>query len=108
MIPTEQGSRPGEGRGLARFARRSRDGQGSRAERQGRRALREAAREGESKEKAARIANTPRSTAGKRGGRSPSYEEWSKKELQDRARDLGIEGRSKMDKGELIDALRNH
>jgi hypothetical protein len=63
---------------------------------------------GESKEKAARIANTPRSTAGKRGGKSGSYEEWSKKELQDRARELGIEGRSKMDKGELIDALRNH
>jgi hypothetical protein len=65
-------------------------------------------KKGESKEKAARIANIPRSTAGKRGGKSGSYEEWSKKELQDRARELGIEGRSKMDKGELIDALRNH
>ena len=63
---------------------------------------------GESKEKAARIANTGRSTAGKRGGKSPGYEEWSKKDLQGRARELGIEGRSKMNKGELIDALRNH
>ena len=63
---------------------------------------------GESKEKAARIANTGRSTAGERGGKSPGYEEWSKKDLQDRAKELGIEGRSKMDKGELIDALRNH
>ena len=63
---------------------------------------------GESKEKAARIANTPRSTAGKRGGKSGSYEEWSKQDLQGRARELGIEGRSKMNKGELIDALRNH
>ena len=62
--------------------------------------------QGESKEKAARIANTERSTVGKRGGKS--YEEWSKKDLEDRARELGIEGRSKMDKGELIDALRNH
>ncbi len=57
---------------------------------------------------AARIANTGRSTAGKRGGKSPSYEEWSKKDLQGRAKELGIEGRSKMNKGELIDALRNH
>jgi hypothetical protein len=63
---------------------------------------------GESKVKAARIANTDRSTAGKRGGKSPSYEDWSKKDLQERAREIGIEGRSKMDKGELIDALRNH
>jgi hypothetical protein len=49
-------------------------------------------------EKAARIANTRRSTAGKRGGKSPSYEDWSKEELQDRARELGIEGRSKWTK----------
>jgi hypothetical protein len=63
---------------------------------------------GESKEKAARIANTSRSKAGKRGGRSGSYEDWSKQELQKRAREIGIEGRSSMNKGELIDALRNH
>ena len=63
---------------------------------------------GESKEKAARIANTSRSKAGKRGGRSGSYENWSKQELQERAREIGIEGRSSMNKGELIDALRNH
>jgi hypothetical protein len=48
---------------------------------------------GESKEKAARIANTGRSKAGKRGGRSGSYEDWSKKEQQERAREVGIEGR---------------
>ena len=64
--------------------------------------------EGASKEKAARIANTGRSTAGRRGGKSPSYEEWSKKDLQDRARELGIEGRSNMDKDDLVDPLRNH
>ena len=46
--------------------------------------------------------------AGKRGGESPGYEEWSKKDLQNRAKRLGIEGRSKMNKGELMDALRNH
>ncbi len=34
--------------------------------------------EGMSKEKAARIANTDRQKAGKRGGTSDAYEEWSK------------------------------
>jgi hypothetical protein len=63
---------------------------------------------GESKEKAARIANTSRSGAGKRGGKSGSYEDWSKQELQERAREIGVEGRSNMNKGELIQALRNH
>ena len=65
-------------------------------------------KKGESKEKAARIANTPRSGASKRGGKSGSYEDWSKQDLQERAKELGIEGRSKMNKGELINALRNH
>jgi hypothetical protein len=65
-------------------------------------------KKGESKEKAARIANTGRSQAGKRGGRSGSYEDWSKQDLQKRAREIGIEGRSGMSKGELITALRNH
>jgi hypothetical protein len=63
--------------------------------------------EGASKEKAARIANTGRQTAGERGGQSPKYEERSKEDLGERARELGIEGRSKMSKDELIDALRN-
>lgn len=68
-------------------------------------ALRE---QGESKEKAARIANTDRSTSGQRGGGSPSYEDWSKGDLEQRAKEIGIEGRSNMDKDELINALRNH
>ncbi len=63
---------------------------------------------GESKQKAARTANTGRSHAGKRGGKSGSYEEWSKRDLQERAKEIGIEERSKLSKGELIDALRNH
>lgn len=64
--------------------------------------------QGMSKEKAARIANTPRKEAGQKGGRSPKYEEWSKDELYEKAKDVGIEGRSDMSKDELIDALRNH
>jgi len=68
--------------------------------------------EGESKEKAARIANTAaregRSEVGERGGYAPAYEDWTKDELDERAREIGIEGRSEMDKDELIEALRNH
>lgn len=65
-------------------------------------------RGGASKEKAARIANTGRRAAGRRGGTSPPYEAWTKQELYDRAREIGIDGRSSMRKQELIDALRNH
>lgn len=65
-------------------------------------------RQGESKEKAARIANTGRRQAGKRGGSSGSYEDWSKQDLYKRAGEIGIEGRSNMNKKELIKALRNH
>jgi hypothetical protein len=64
--------------------------------------------QGASKEKAARIANTSRSQSGKKGGKSSKYEEWSKQDLQKRAKEIGIDGRSKMDKGELVNALRNH
>ena len=64
--------------------------------------------EGASKEKAARIANTDRQTAGKRGGEAQAYEDWSKDDLYERAKELDIDGRSDMDKDELIDALRNH
>lgn len=65
-------------------------------------------REGASKEKAARIANTDSSDAGRRGGHSPAYEDWNKEDLYDKAQEVGIEGRSDMTKDELIDALRNH
>jgi hypothetical protein len=64
--------------------------------------------QGASKEKAARIANTSRKAAGERGGKSGSYEDWSKDDLEKRAGEIGIEGRSKMSKDELVDALRNH
>lgn len=64
--------------------------------------------QGESKEKAARIANTSRTTAGKRGGTSPPYEDWTKDDLLERAQEIGIEGRSSMDKEQLIEALRKH
>ncbi len=63
---------------------------------------------GESKEKAARIANSDTKSTAKKGGSSPSYEDWTKDDLEQRAKEIGIEGRSDMNKDELIKALRNH
>jgi hypothetical protein len=68
--------------------------------------------QGESKEKSARIANAAaargRSSVGRKGGKSPSYDKWSKQDLLERAREIGIKGRSSMTKGQLVEALRNH
>ena len=69
-------------------------------------------REGNSEEKSARIANaaaaSSRRTVGQRGGHSPSYDQWTKKDLLERAREIGIKGRSSMTKAELVNALRGH
>jgi hypothetical protein len=68
--------------------------------------------QGNSKTKSARIANasarSSRSTVGSRGGSSPSYDDWPKSRLYDRAKEVGIGGRSGMSRSELIEALRNH
>lgn len=61
--------------------------------------------EGMSKEKAARIANAD--NASEKGGKHKKYEKWTKDELYEKAEEIGIDGRSKMDKDELIKALRN-
>ena len=67
---------------------------------------------GESKEKSARIANaaagSSRSRVGRKGGKSGSYDDWSKQDLVQRAREIGIKGRSTMTKAQLVKALRNH
>jgi hypothetical protein len=67
---------------------------------------------GNSKEKSARIANaaagSSRSKVGRKGGRSGSYQDWSKADLLKRAREIGIKGRSAMSKSQLVSALRNH
>ena len=61
---------------------------------------------GYSKEKSARIANTPDS--GEKGGKAEKYEERTKEELYQQAQKVGIEGRSKMSKKGLIKALRDN
>ena len=66
--------------------------------------------EGASKEKAARVANAKAggSDVSRKGGEAADYEDRTVDELRERAAQIGIEGRSNMDKQELIDALRNH
>ena len=68
--------------------------------------------EGMSKEKAARIANssaqTSRSDVGHRGGEAENYEDRTKDELVERAREIGVDVTDDMKKDDLISALRNH
>ena len=72
----------------------------------------EVRKSGASKEKAARIANAAardgRKAVGRRGGKAGDYEDQTKEQLLTQARKVGIEGRSKMTKAQLIKALRNH
>lgn len=67
--------------------------------------------EGGSKEKAARIANaaanSSRKSVGRKGGKAGSYADWTKDELLARARELDVQGRSRMTKDELVEALRD-
>ncbi len=63
---------------------------------------------GYSQEKSARIANSNRHEVGVKGGEAPPYEERTKKELYQQAKELDIAGRSGMRKDQLIEAIRNH
>ena len=62
-------------------------------------------REGYSKGKSARIANTPDSE--KKGGKSVDLDERNKTELLAQAKKIGIKGRHKMTKQNLIKAIRS-
>ena len=61
---------------------------------------------GYSKQKSARIANSE--GAGSRGGKAKSYEDETKQQIYAEAKKVGIKGRSKMTKAELMEALRNN
>lgn len=66
--------------------------------------------EGYSKEKSARIANAQANetqSPSRKGGKAKPYVDWTRDELYERAKELEVEGRSKMDKADLISALRN-
>ena len=43
-----------------------------------------------------------------KGGKSSKYDDMKKDELLDRAKKVGIKGRSKMSKKDLVKALRDH
>ena len=70
--------------------------------------------EGASKEKAARISNAAaqkgrsKSSVGRKGGKSGSYDDWTVPELRKRAKELGLSGYSGKKKSELVKALRDH
>lgn len=69
-------------------------------------------RQGDSKEKAARISNAAaargKSSVARKGGRAGSYTDWTVPELKRRAKELGMSGYSGLTKGELIAKLRSH
>jgi len=62
--------------------------------------------DGMSKQKAARISNSDPKQMASHRKESGSYEEWKKDDLLEKARDVGIKGRSTMTKPELVQALR--
>ena len=68
-------------------------------------------RDGESKQKAARISNAAakqgRSAIGRKGGKSGDYEDWTVADLREKAKEIGLKGYSSQKKSELISSLRN-
>jgi Rho termination factor, N-terminal domain len=72
----------------------------------------EVRQQGGSKQKAARIANAAaargRSSVGKKGSNSGSYDDWKVDDLRKRAKELGLSGYSGKKKSELVSMLRNH
>jgi hypothetical protein len=69
-------------------------------------------KQGNSKEKSARISNAAaargKSAVGRKGGKAGDYDDWTVPELKKRARELGLSGYSSLNKSNLIDELRSH
>jgi hypothetical protein len=68
-------------------------------------------RQGDSKQKAARISNAAAargtSAVGRKGGKSGSYQDWTVSDLKKRAKEIGLSNYSSMTKQTLLSALRN-
>src|ERR1700761_974063 len=69
-------------------------------------------KEGNSKEKAARISNAAaargKKSVGRKGGKAGSYDDWTVADLKKRAKELGVTGYSALTKDKLVATLRNH
>jgi hypothetical protein len=68
-------------------------------------------KEGNSKQKSARISNAAaargKSSVGRKGGKSGSYDDWTVADLKKRAKELGLTGYSSLTKSKLISEIRN-
>jgi Rho termination factor, N-terminal domain len=68
-------------------------------------------KEGNSKQKSARISNAAaargKSAVGRKGGQSGSYDDWTVPDLKKRAKELGLSGYSALTKSKLISKIRN-
>jgi hypothetical protein len=68
-------------------------------------------KDGNSPQKSARIANAAaargKSTVGRKGGESGSYDDWTVPELKKRAKEIGLSGYSGLGKRQLVSKLRN-
>ncbi len=68
-------------------------------------------KEGDSKQKAARISNAAaargKTAVGRKGGKAGSYDDWTVADLKNRAKELGITGYSGLTKDKLVAKLRN-
>jgi hypothetical protein len=68
-------------------------------------------KEGNSKQKAARISNAAaargKSAVARKGGKSGSYDDWTVPQLRKRAKELGMSGYSGLPKAKLISKIRN-
>jgi hypothetical protein len=68
-------------------------------------------KEGNSKQKSARISNAAaargKSPVGRKGGKSGSYDDWTVADLKKRAKELGLTGYSSLTKSELVSKIRN-
>jgi hypothetical protein len=69
-------------------------------------------KQGDSKQKAARISNAAaaqgKSAVGRKGAKSGSYDDWTVADLKKRAKEPEVSGYSGLTKNKLISKIRNH